>query len=376
MEQFAINLIVLGKSGAGKSSFCNYLFDKPGLFETGSGKPVTSWERNFQSHTFEHQGHLLNVFDSVGLEANNYELWIERFDSFMRDRRQRPIEPEAWIHGAFYIVNANSARLENVDISLIKRLGNVDKIPLQVILTNADAAGEKVEALTQEISKSCPGVLITPLCSVSVRMRGGKSSEPFGKNTVLSLYLQQSHSFLSKRLAAMSCLNFKQALLVMRDTVVDRIEKADLSLFKLTDLDLDKEIVLPDLDEIFSDLRSFDDYLSSFGFAGDWETSGEIEKAAAKAFDDFQQELEENFQDIQNRFDSDSLMSQVGALFDMVKIILTLKSTLIDWLEKGFERVFGELDRLFTKYVGSDDFFALHPMKLEESVRVKWLGIF
>lgn len=151
MDQFAINIIVLGKSGVGKSSFCNYLFDQVGLFETGSGKPVTSWEKNFQSHTFEHQGHLLNVFDSVGLEADNYERWLQQFDRFMQQHRARPMEPETWIHGAFYVINASSARLEPVDVNLIKRLGLDARIPLQVILTNADVAGDKVEALEREI---------------------------------------------------------------------------------------------------------------------------------------------------------------------------------------------------------------------------------
>jgi hypothetical protein len=68
-EKYSINIVVLGKSGAGKSSFCNYFFDMPERFSTGRGKPVTTWEQNFQSHEFEKQGFALKMFDSVGLEA-------------------------------------------------------------------------------------------------------------------------------------------------------------------------------------------------------------------------------------------------------------------------------------------------------------------
>jgi GTP-binding protein EngB required for normal cell division len=375
MDQFAINIIVLGKSGVGKSSFCNYLFDQAGLFETGSGKPVTSWEKNFQSHTFEHQGHLLNVFDSVGLEADNYERWLKQFDSFMQQRRARPMEPETWIHGAFYVINASSARLEPVDVSLIKRLGQDARIPLQVILTNADVAGDKVEALQREIHHLCPGVSVTPLCSVSVRRRGGQSTQAFGRDEVLSLYLEQSHAFLSKRLAAMSCLNFKGVLREMRNTVVAKIEQADLSIFRIADLDLDTEIELPDFDEVFSDLKGFDDYLSSFGFVGDWETSDELENAVTRVFDDFQGEMESRFKEIEDGFESDSLLRKVGALYEAAKIILTLKSTMIEWLDEGFGRVHTALDQLFIKYAEDDNFFASH-LKGRVLIRPKLFGIF
>lgn len=376
MDQFAINLIVLGKSGVGKSSFCNYLFDRPGLFEIGSGKPVTTWEKNFQSHTFAYNGHLLNVYDSVGLEADNYERWLEHFDRFMQDRRERPMEPETWIHGAFYVINASSARLEPVDRNLIKRIGEDARIPLQVILTNADVAGDKVQALAREIKSECAGVSVTPLCSVSVRKRGGQSTQAFGREEVLSRYLEQSHAFLSKRLAAMSCLEFKRVLKDMRNNVVGKIEKADLGLFKLADLDLDKEIEVPDFEEVFADLRSFDDYLASFGFVGDWETSNELESAVARVFDDFQREMEGRFKEIEGGFESDSLIRKVGAFYEAAKIILTLKSTLIGWLDEGFGRVDSELDRLFVKYAGQDNFFARCLVPSVTVIKPKFFGIF
>lgn len=376
MDQFAINLIVLGKSGVGKSSFCNYLFDRPGLFETGSGKPVTTWEKNFQSHTFAHNGHLLNVYDSVGLEADNYERWLEQFDRFMQQRRERPMEPETWIHGAFYVINASSARLEPVDRNLIKRIGEDARIPLQVILTNADVAGDKVQALAREIKNECAGVSVTALCSVSVRKRGGQSTQAFGREDVLSLYLEQSHAFLSKRLAAMSCLEFKRVLKEMRNNVVGKIEKADLGLFKLADLDLDKEIEAPDFEEVFADLRGFDDYLASFGFVGDWETSNELEDAVTRVFDDFQGEMERRFKEIEDGFESDSLMRKVGAFYEAAKIVLTLKTTLIGWLDEGFERVDAELDRLFVKYAEQDNFFARCLTPSVMVVKSKLFGIF
>ena len=39
MSNTGINILILGKTGVGKSSFCNYIFDQE-LFRTGTGKPV------------------------------------------------------------------------------------------------------------------------------------------------------------------------------------------------------------------------------------------------------------------------------------------------------------------------------------------------
>lgn len=361
MDIFAINLIVLGKSGVGKSSFCNYLFNKPGLFEAGSGKPVTAWDKNFQSYSFDHQGHILNVFDSVGLEADNYERWEDQFNRFMQERSERPMEPETWIHGAFYVINASSARLEPVDLKLIRRIGQDDRIPLQVILTNADVAGEKVEDLTREINKECPGVSVTPVCSVSVRKRGGHSTQCFGRDEVVSLYLEQSHAFLSKRLAAMSCLNFIEAFKKIRNTVIGKIKEANLSVLNFADLDLDKEFDLPDFSDICPELRCFDDYLSSFGFNVDWNTSDEVENAITLVLDNFQSEIEGRLNQIVDGFESDSLIRKIEAALKAAKMMLTLKKTLIDIINEGFDRVDDELNHLFYKYNKQDKFFRYKP---------------
>lgn len=376
MDQLAINIVVLGKSGVGKSSFCNYLFDTPDTFKTGTGKPVTSWEQNFQSHSFMHQGHLLNVFDSVGLEADNYLRWSRQFDAFMATRREQPLEPQTWIHGAFYVINANSARLEPIDKKLIESLRADARLPLQVVLTNADVAGEKVAQMVQALQKEFPGLQVTPVCSVAVRRRGGGSSQAFGRDEVLSAYLEQSHAFLSKRLAAMSCVTLKRILYKMRSEVVNRLEKADISIFKLADLDLDSALEMPDPDDFMGDLRSFDDYLSSFGFPMDWDISDELGDSVTTVLEEFGEEMERRFKEMEEAFDSGSLAQKAGAAFQMAKIVLTLKSSMIGWVDEGLERAQTELNVLFRKYAGDDDFFPPHLLSPPITVKSRLFGIF
>lgn len=73
----ACNVLIIGKTGTGKSSFANYLFDVD-KFTTGSGEPVTSWAENFQAYHFKKNGIKINVFDSVGLEPDNQKKMDDR----------------------------------------------------------------------------------------------------------------------------------------------------------------------------------------------------------------------------------------------------------------------------------------------------------
>ncbi len=353
MSQLPINIVVLGKSGTGKSSLCNYLFERPGYFKTGAGKPVTSWEENFQAFSFDYNGHLLNVFDSVGLEPDNYLEWLRRFEQFVDDRQQKAEEPEEWVHGAFYVVNANSARIEPVDRALIELLLDL-RIPLQVILTNADVAGDKVAALQAEIGRLFPGVPATPACSVGIRKRGGQSTQPFGRDDILRLYVQQSHQYLSTRLAVLACDQVLKTLDDMHSRTIGAIKAADLSVFKLFRQELDDILSVDSLDEAFGDafdnLRSFDDYLASFGFNGNWEFSNEFDEAMDHAIEGFESELMAKLDKLESDFEFGTLWDKTKAMVTAGKMLLTLESTLIDYMNQGIERLEGNVRSLRAKY--------------------------
>jgi predicted GTPase len=65
------NVLLIGKTGTGKSTFANYLFgvDK---FTIGTGAPVTKWEENFQKYDLNVSDVQINVYDSVGLVSRHY----------------------------------------------------------------------------------------------------------------------------------------------------------------------------------------------------------------------------------------------------------------------------------------------------------------
>ena len=79
------NTLLIGKTGTGKSSFANYIFNTD-IFSASAGKPVTNWETNFQSHSIDICDIQVNVFDSVGLEGDNYEQWENKLLEFLKNK--------------------------------------------------------------------------------------------------------------------------------------------------------------------------------------------------------------------------------------------------------------------------------------------------
>ena len=65
-ERGNINILIAGRSGVGKSTLINAVFQK-NLAETGQGRPVTQNTREISK-----EGIPLTIFDSRGLERSQF----------------------------------------------------------------------------------------------------------------------------------------------------------------------------------------------------------------------------------------------------------------------------------------------------------------
>ena len=76
------NILVLGKTHVGKSSFINYFLgaDKA---ETGVGKPIT---QDITAYTFEKWGYPIELFDSKGIEAKSAAKQVDDIISEVKKR--------------------------------------------------------------------------------------------------------------------------------------------------------------------------------------------------------------------------------------------------------------------------------------------------
>src|SRR6056297_796953 len=127
------NVVVVGKTGVGKSSFINYIYGEK-LLKTGAGKPVT--KRGFESITAKINDLPVRLFDSWGLEADKADEWMKLLELEIKKRNyNRNIED--WFHTVFYCISAGSGRIEEYDLKIIRKFLQ-EKYYVSVILTKAD----------------------------------------------------------------------------------------------------------------------------------------------------------------------------------------------------------------------------------------------
>jgi GTP-binding protein EngB required for normal cell division len=140
------NLAIFGKTGVGKSTLVNAIFNED-VAATGIGEPVTQG-----SHLYMHAGGHFGVLDTRGLEIGTDDATILReLEEYVRQMRRAPL-PEQ-VHVAWYCVRAGDRRFEDTEEAFIRGL---DRLGLQVllVLTQVPMRGDRYHPDTLELVKA------------------------------------------------------------------------------------------------------------------------------------------------------------------------------------------------------------------------------
>lgn len=178
-----LNIVVVGRSGVGKSSFLNYVAGKQ-VFKTANSGPVT--QSYFKSIDIElpEKNITYSLFDTKGLEAGNTDEWkVAIFHEI--DRRDKSENIYDWLHTVLYCIDASAKRIQDYEIRCIKELMKHSSVV--VLLTKKDrvTAGE-LKDLTQTILMELGNkIQIKAVCSGEYRNRKGQISKPEGLGQVL-----------------------------------------------------------------------------------------------------------------------------------------------------------------------------------------------
>lgn len=127
------NILIAGKSGVGKSSLLNYIFNED-VSEVGSGEPVT--KKGIHGHTYipkENANVEFSIYDSWGLEAGKEDEWHERIINEVEKYDKRSINE--WFSTIIYCFSADSDRVEDFEINIIKDLIK-EKNNITVVITH------------------------------------------------------------------------------------------------------------------------------------------------------------------------------------------------------------------------------------------------
>ncbi len=147
-----VNILVAGKTGVGKSTLINNLF-RENLAATGIGKPITEHLRKISK-----EGIPLVLYDTKGLELESATQTAVKKEIFDTLQKQASLGEEEAIHIAYYCINANSSRIEQMEIEMIKALS--EKLPVIIVLTQS--IGEPALALKayiEDLNLSVQGII-------------------------------------------------------------------------------------------------------------------------------------------------------------------------------------------------------------------------
>lgn len=181
-----INIILIGKTGVGKSTLINSFFNKD-LTVTGSGAPITS-----EIKPYTVQNSKFTIYDTPGLELNNKQqkLLINKIVCFIKEQAQS-YDINQYIHFIFFCISSTASRIEDTEIDIINSLTNnlsLKNIHVMIILTKSyfqDETNElksKIEELNLNICKVVP-----------VLSKQKENYEPFGIDFLKKLMLKFSY---------------------------------------------------------------------------------------------------------------------------------------------------------------------------------------
>jgi GTP-binding protein EngB required for normal cell division len=351
-ESVNCNVLLIGKSGAGKSTFCNYLFGTM-IFQEGVGRPVTP---NFQHYYLRHGDIRINVYDSKGLEPGNIGEWFEGVDEFL-DERQNMDSVNEIIHTLYYVINGSLGSVEEAEMEALQRIKERFDLSATVILTHCDKMNrsEQQEELekVEHVIRSKYGFTSLRVSSRAVKTRGGEATEPFGREAAIRRLLSDSYEKVGRELTIAVIDEVIDLLRDVRDKAKDKVDATKISIFNLDDADLDGllEDVLPDNFEL-EDLippafQSYQNFLEGFDveYQGR-DISDEVWDTLAEIDDIFSEDnisILRKMNNITRDIESGNFWKFLRGAFGVADFAINLKKKIKEMLDEAFALLIREL---------------------------------
>ena len=148
------NILLLGKTGVGKSTLINGIFnfaENEGA-KTGEGKPITKEFDEFTSET--RKG--LRFIDSKGIEMGEHNInAVFESSKELIEKKAREGDPDKLIHCIWYCFKSSNLRFEDVEketMTLLMNQYDDNNLPIIIVITqNYD--DEATEIMTKKIKE-------------------------------------------------------------------------------------------------------------------------------------------------------------------------------------------------------------------------------
>ncbi len=259
MENFENNILVLGKTGVGKTALINYLFDLH--LASGAGLPKTEYGIHKNQGTYD--GKTYNVYDSWGLEANFASRWNEVLKKQLFNREEYHIvDIKQWFHTVIYCFSGKSGRIEDYEVQeiIIPILKSGCKVIIAFTNTEANAKTEvKVKEMREHLLKGIQKVVknfseedIINISSVAGETFAGDKIEQFGKEEVFKIINRNFAEDVLRRWPHMSRNNILFKMIAWRERSLILIKESNIGSFSSKKIDEMEKNINDDLENTYS----------------------------------------------------------------------------------------------------------------------------
>ncbi|MDR1580935.1 MAG: GTPase domain-containing protein [Synergistaceae bacterium] len=222
-EEISTNVLIIGKTGVGKSSFINYLYPNAAR-ETGAGRPVTG-RGIYRSVFTTENGLAVNLYDTWGLEANRSAEWKKIILDEVKRHDKESIRD--WFHTVIYCLSAKSARVERFEteqINALKAAGN----RVMAVMTHCDLnnVASAIEKMSEILRCECgmPDGDIVRVSSVNKHLLGGDSPGRFGREYAVERMVSDLWGSIAEKIPAILKRRGEKMISDWRDESEDIID--------------------------------------------------------------------------------------------------------------------------------------------------------
>ena len=181
-----LNIIIVGKSGVGKSTLINSVF-RGNLTETGLGRPVTSEMRKIEKSDFP-----LAIYDTPGFELSQGQqnkVKDEILETINKGIAKRDIN-EA-IHCIWYCINVGANRtFDDTEVEWLRDFTNSNKVtqvPIIVVLTQACPKKKAAEMKTLVEKENLEVVKVVPVLAQDVDFDDEYIAKAYGLDRLIDI---------------------------------------------------------------------------------------------------------------------------------------------------------------------------------------------
>lgn len=203
-----LNVMILGKTGAGKSTLINNMFSEK-LADTGVGKPVTQQIRKIEKPDFP-----LSIYDTPGLELSGDNVVQNLINDVISEIKNGVISGDISraIHCVWYCVSTPSHRIEEAEIQFLKDLNKSTElyhIPIIVVLTQSYSKSDAKE-LKQVIEKeNLPIVNIVPVLAEDFIINEDYTVRAYGLDMLSQIMINVIPEAVKKTFIAVQCADIE-----------------------------------------------------------------------------------------------------------------------------------------------------------------------